>query len=477
MIAFFRKSAVTIMGMMLACGCHLNEEALRGAEDVRKASDAIFCAYKDIWHSFYDEENLSRMLVVNVDVASDGTTILGSYYDVERRVYRERIVMRINEQAYLEWKTNAEKMLEDAGADAYIVNDMGNGCRAICGRAYQFPEEIESRLAEFDWIVDEERLERFVIKATLFDRDKIPVSSITVPDYKFYMRGGGWCSFPYSLPFHRLSRVKDLFLLYGDRKRRELDFCADIEFENIDDYENERYRIQSNEFEIKKEYDPLSYASVSDTVGSVVLNIISNMVPILGEEYLVCRYEVTQGEWRALMGSNPSGDIGVDKPVENIAWFDARLFVDVINSLPETKAGGLKFFIPSLEEWSYACFGNRDSALQYKASKTGLDAKGWFSFNSNGLTHEVGLKDYNPFGLYDMLGNVYEYSCDTRERVGYLSRYTACVICGGSFKTDADWMNEDNECPLVSKCVEVGLRLFAVSRKRKGQGYRWAPRN
>lgn len=461
MIQFIRKVAVPVMSAMLVCGCQLDEGCICVAASERKKFDAIVRAYKDIWHSFYDEENLVRMLVV----ASEKTCLSLPLNECEEEgVLKDRITIRLNEESYSEWKEKADKMLVDAGASSYVVNDMHDGCRAICGRAYQFPVEVEARLAEFDRIVEKKHLERFVVKATLFDRDDIFVSSITVPDFKFYLCGGGWCSLPYTLPFHHLSRTQDLFALYGDREERETVFsCADTEHENVDFFDD-RYFCVRLEYEIKKEYDPLSYASVSDESGIVVSNIISNMVQVPGEKCLVCRYEVTQKEWSALMGSNPSGNIGGMKPVERITWFEARLFIDVINSLPETQKAGLMFYIPSSEEWSYACYGTRDSKAQYKASKTGLDSKGWFEFNSNGRTHEVGLKEHNAFGLYDMLGNVFEYSCDTRESKGngILPRDLSYVPCGGSYESASNWMDGSKECAAERRYADVGLRLFAV---------------
>ena len=215
MIQFIRKVAVPVMSAMLVCGCQLDEGCICVAASERKKFDAIVRAYKDIWHSFYDEENLVRMLVV----ASEKTCLSLPLNECEEEgVLKDRITIRLNEESYSEWKEKADKMLVDAGASSYVVNDMHDGCRAICGRAYQFPVEVEARLAEFDRIVEKKHLERFVVKATLFDRDDIFVSSITVPDFKFYLCGGGWCSLPYTLPFHHLSRTQDLFALYGDRE-------------------------------------------------------------------------------------------------------------------------------------------------------------------------------------------------------------------------------------------------------------------
>jgi len=111
------------------------------------------------------------------------------------------------------------------------------------------------------------------------------------------------------------------------------------------------------------------------------------------------KYEVTQAEWISVMGSNPSMFKGSRLPVESVTWQAVQIYIDTLND-----ATGKRYRLPTEAEWEYAC----------RAGTTGdrygdLDAIAWYPANSGGLTHEVGGKAPNAFGLYDMLGNVYEW--------------------------------------------------------------------
>ena len=114
--------------------------------------------------------------------------------------------------------------------------------------------------------------------------------------------------------------------------------------------------------------------------------------------------EVTQGQWRAVMGDNPSRfKKGDDYPVEQVSWNDVQEFLRKLNALDP----GKNYRLPTEAEWEYAC----------RAGTTGerygeLDAIAWYRDNSGGQTHPVGEKHPNTWGLYDMLGNVLEWCAD-----------------------------------------------------------------
>jgi formylglycine-generating enzyme required for sulfatase activity len=108
-------------------------------------------------------------------------------------------------------------------------------------------------------------------------------------------------------------------------------------------------------------------------------------------------HEVTQGEWKRLMGNNPSYSKGARLPVENVSWDDTQDFLG--------QSKGLR--LPTEGEWEYAC----------RAGTTGsrygdLHQVAWHYGNSGDTTHAVGGKQSNGFGLHDMLGNVWEWCSD-----------------------------------------------------------------
>jgi len=132
--------------------------------------------------------------------------------------------------------------------------------------------------------------------------------------------------------------------------------------------------------------------------------------------------EVTQGQWREVMGSNPSHfkNCGDNCPVENVSWDDVQAFIRKLNS----KEGPGRYRLPTEAEWEYAAragsttaFANGDITELLKCGyDTNLDAMGWYCGNSNEKTHPVAQKKPNAWGLYDMHGNVQELCQDWYEK-------------------------------------------------------------
>ena len=156
---------------------------------------------------------------------------------------------------------------------------------------------------------------------------------------------------------------------------------------------------------------PLSGMSISAPV----------MIRIPGKNYEIGKYDVTQAEWRAVMGSNPSffSQCGDSCPVENVSWNDVQLFIQKLNS-----ATGKQYRLPSEAEWEYACYGG--SQTKYCGSDD-LNSVAWYNENSTS-THPVGQKQANGYGLYDMSGNVWEWMSDY-----YNGNCETRVLRGGSW--------------------------------------------
>ena len=145
----------------------------------------------------------------------------------------------------------------------------------------------------------------------------------------------------------------------------------------------------------------------------------------LAQGYYLQTTEVTQGQWKEIIGGNPSvfNDCGDDCPVENVSWEDVQIFINKINSKEETN----KYRLPTEAEWEYACRAGSVTAYCSGDNENDLDRYAWYSSNSGDRflwyylksgckTHPVAQKQTNAWGLYDMHGNVQEWCAD---RFGY----------------------------------------------------------
>lgn len=133
------------------------------------------------------------------------------------------------------------------------------------------------------------------------------------------------------------------------------------------------------------------------------------------KSYYMCTTEVTQAQWKSIMQVNPSDNEGLIKegtnadncPVNNITIDDANLFVEALNLLT-----GRKFAIPTEAQWEWAAMGGMNSTgYKFSGSNT-LSDVAWTQANSDGYLNEVGKLAPNELGIYDMTGNVEEWTAD-----------------------------------------------------------------
>ncbi len=127
--------------------------------------------------------------------------------------------------------------------------------------------------------------------------------------------------------------------------------------------------------------------------------------------------EVTQGQWKAIMGSNPShfSSCGSDCPVEKVSWNDVQEFIRKLNQ----QANGARYRLPTEAEWEYACRAGSDTAYCFGNNSGDLGGYAWYYSNSEKKTHPVARKQPNAWGLYDMHGNVWEWCQDWYDKSYY----------------------------------------------------------
>ena len=160
--------------------------------------------------------------------------------------------------------------------------------------------------------------------------------------------------------------------------------------------------------------------------------------------FWLAKTQTTQAQWRAVMGANPSQFKGDDRPVEMVSWNDIcgdeSRMGGFIGKLNQSSPADGKFDLPTEAQWEYACL----------AGTTGpyvgdLNEIAWYRENSGHVTHSVGLKKANGWGLHDMHGNVYEWCADwcgcydvnaALDPTGTLSGKNR-VLRGGCFITSA----------------------------------------
>ena len=119
------------------------------------------------------------------------------------------------------------------------------------------------------------------------------------------------------------------------------------------------------------------------------------------------KYEVTQEQWFAVMGNNPSANKGRTLPVEMVSWDDIQQFIAKLNHKT-----GQKYRLPSEAEWEYAARAGTTAEWSHGNDESKLGNYAWYYRNSGGKTQSVGQKLPNAFGLFDMHGNVWEWTQD-----------------------------------------------------------------
>jgi formylglycine-generating enzyme required for sulfatase activity len=154
----------------------------------------------------------------------------------------------------------------------------------------------------------------------------------------------------------------------------------------------------------------------------------------ISKQFYMGKYEVTQGQWQAVMGNNPSLFPGDPKrPVDQVTWDDAQIFMRKLNAME----GVQLYRLPTEAEWEYVARAGSPSIYGFGNDPKQLGEYAWYRANSAHRTHPVGQKKPNAWGLHDMLGNVWEWCWDVYDPEVY---GTYRVLRGGG------WFDERWSC-------------------------------
>ncbi len=167
----------------------------------------------------------------------------------------------------------------------------------------------------------------------------------------------------------------------------------------------------------------------------------------ISKPFYLGKFEVTQEQWRAVMGANPSHFKGAKNPVDRVSWEACEAFIKKLNE--NFARSSVTFALPSEAEWEYACRAGSTTRYSFGDREADLAKYGWFEGNAGGKTHPVGQKKPNAWGLYDMHGNVWQWCGDCYDADYYKkspaadptgpTAVTSRVLRGGSWSDPAPY--------------------------------------
>ncbi|MDR2341524.1 MAG: formylglycine-generating enzyme family protein [Campylobacteraceae bacterium] len=191
----------------------------------------------------------------------------------------------------------------------------------------------------------------------------------------------------------------------------------------------------------------------------------------ISRNFYLAKFEVTQEQWIKIMGNNPSKFKNNLKPVESVSWYDVQKFISKLNALENTT----KYRLPTEAEWEYAARAASQSRYSFGDDINELVSYAWYYNKSSKQpfqTHPVGQKKPNRWGLYDMHGNIWEWTADwydpeyytkspKKDPINNLSSLKNIAIRGGGWINSAEYMRSavrHYKAP-ISKEDDLGFRV------------------
>ena len=166
------------------------------------------------------------------------------------------------------------------------------------------------------------------------------------------------------------------------------------------------------------------------------------------DSYYIGETEITQAQWRAIMGSNPSSYTGDNRPVESVSWEDAQEFCKKLSALT-----GKKYVLPTEAQWEYAARGgNKSKGYTYSGSNNVYDVAVYYDNRGNGHSN-VKSKKPNELGIYDMSGNVWEWCSDWYGSYGSSAQTNPQGPSSGSLRVlrGGSWISHSSYCRAANR--------------------------
>ncbi|MDR1487384.1 MAG: formylglycine-generating enzyme family protein [Deltaproteobacteria bacterium] len=197
-----------------------------------------------------------------------------------------------------------------------------------------------------------------------------------------------------------LAFVCSLFVAVGCRQAAAR--TQELQREFVNSIGMEFVLIEAGSFQMGSDPNKDRNASYDETQHKVTIR----------KPFYIGKFEVTQAQWEAVMGDNPSKFKGQNNPVERVSWGKVQDFIAKLNEMESTKG----YRLPTEAEWEYAARAGTATIFSFGDDPAKLGDYAWHSGNSGSATHPVGEKKPNPWGLYDVHGNVYEWVSDWHEK-------------------------------------------------------------
>ncbi len=192
---------------------------------------------------------------------------------------------------------------------------------------------------------------------------------------------------------------------------------------------------------------------ISNISLSVIVNSVEFCFRLSGQhDFYILETPVTQQQWQAIMGTNPSLNPGPTNPVECVSYYDCLSFCEQFRTLT-----GLKCRLPSSTEWQRAANGRVGSIQTRYSGSDNIEEVAWYRINSDGHSHPVKQKAPNTLGLYDMTGNVLEWC------INHGIEPDKRIVAGGCFDS------RDRDCEIF---ISSSYKSYCPNVQKSNTGFR-----